>query len=119
MEPPVLDEEALARQLGSLGDHAAEVIELWIATLDERVEAIATATRAGVTQRLAIAAHTLRGSAMYVGAARLADHCAEIERQLHRGTEPVALQPLAAQIRRDASEAVAALHMTNAIPRRD
>ena len=114
---PVLDEQALADQMRPLGEHASEVIDLWIANIPERVSAISTAAHAGVTQRLAIAAHTLRGSAMYVGAARLADRCAEIERQLHGGVPADEMDEIISQVQQEADTAVAALLSTAAIPR--
>lgn len=105
----MLDEGALATLLASLGDHGREVIELWLSGLDERVEAIRSAARAGNTPGLAIAAHTLRGSAMYVGAARLVDSCAEIERQLHAGRAADAIDSVIYRVQRDAAAAADAL----------
>src|SRR4051794_10142130 len=88
---PVLDRAAIQAQLGPPGAALVdEILGLWSADLDDRLGAISTAAGDRDAQGLAIAAHTLRGSSMYVGASRLADSCAEIERLINAlGAWPV------------------------------
>ena len=115
----MLDEQQLIDQLRPLGEQGADIVELWLETLDERVAAIDTAAAARDTLALAIAAHTLRGSAMYVGAVRLADSCAEIERQLNRGLTVHAIGPHVRQVEQDADATAAALRLVHVQQRRD
>ena len=78
---PVLDRAAMHGQLGPPGAALVdELLGLWLGDLDDRLEMITSAARNGQARALAIAAHTLRGSATYVAASRLASSCAEIER---------------------------------------
>jgi HPt (histidine-containing phosphotransfer) domain-containing protein len=113
---PAIDEKVLADLIRSLGDRAAEVLRLWLDTLDDRVAAIRAGAMDMDRQALAIAAHTLRGSASYVGASRLTDTCAEIERRLNAGmSAAAALHELVGRVERDAADAAEVLRALPAL----
>lgn len=118
MSAPVLDEQALVERLGPLGGvHAAMVVDLWLASLTERVDAIRVAAATRDASGLAMAAHTLRGGAINVGAQRLAEDCAEIERRLRDGATIGAVGDTVIDIERDASASRDALLTTTALSR--
>ena len=79
---PVIDPDAWALYMRPLGEAADEIVEIWQRELDRRVAAIADAAGRRDEPALADAAHTLRSSATYVGAARLAAACGRVERAL-------------------------------------
>jgi two-component system sensor histidine kinase/response regulator len=67
------------------GDRAESLVELFITTSETQVEAMHRAAAAGETQELRRLAHSLRGSAVYLGAARLAGRCEALERAVDQG----------------------------------
>lgn len=107
---PVLDSAAIHAQLGPPGSSLVdELLDIWLGDLDHRLRAITIAAGAGDVRALIIAAHTLRGSSMYVAATRLADSCAQIERLINdRAAWPVIDAAIGA-VWRHAAEARAAL----------
>jgi CheY-like chemotaxis protein/HPt (histidine-containing phosphotransfer) domain-containing protein len=67
------------------GDRAGSLVELFLTTSQTQVEAMHRAAAAGESQELRRLGHSLRGSAVYVGAARLAARCEELERAVDQG----------------------------------
>lgn len=118
VDRPVVDVHTLIERLGPFGaELASDLIGMWLADLDERVEAIgAAALRRDVMGR-AVAVHTLRGSSIFVAAERLADDCAEIERRLNEGATIGALGGTIAQLEHDATDTRLALLTTTALQR--
>jgi len=81
---PTLDATILA-ELSNMGieggpDIAAELIQLYLGDLPDRIEGIRTAIGSADPGALQREAHRLKGSSQQVGAARLAALCAELER---------------------------------------
>ncbi|WCJ58884.1 PAS domain S-box protein [Fontisphaera persica] len=92
---PVLDNQALLRlrQLQQAGqpDPVVEMIDLFLQDLPRRLQLIGDAVHRQDAAALKNAAHSLKGSARNMGAARLAALCAELEKLGHEGqTGPVA-----------------------------
>lgn len=107
---PVLDRAAILGQLGPPGAALVdELLGLWLGDLDGRLETITRAARDGQPQALAIAAHTLRGSATFVAAARLASSCADIERLIDSLAAWPAIDAAIGELCGHAAEARAAL----------
>jgi HPt (histidine-containing phosphotransfer) domain-containing protein len=67
------------------GDRAGSLVELFITTSETQVEAMHRAAAAGEIQELRRLAHSLRGSAVYLGAVRLAGRCEALERAVDQG----------------------------------
>jgi signal transduction histidine kinase/CheY-like chemotaxis protein/HPt (histidine-containing phosphotransfer) domain-containing protein len=67
------------------GDRAGSLVKLFLTTSQTQVEAMHRAAAAGEGQELRRLAHSLRGSAVYLGAARLAARCEELERAVDQG----------------------------------
>ena len=90
----VLD-DTIVEGLRRLGDQILiEIVQLWFDNLEPGLIAMRTASAADDRPALITAAHTLRGSAANVGAARLAAACAALEtaaRELAEGPELAAL----------------------------
>ena len=81
-ERPIIDHDHLARY--TLGDRALEreVLKLFVDQIPRTLEELDTAENDADRVR---AAHTLKGSAWAVGAARLADVAARLEREAREG----------------------------------
>ncbi|HVU74338.1 MAG TPA: Hpt domain-containing protein [Mycobacteriales bacterium] len=78
-EEPVLDDR-IVDGLRRLGDEVLrEIAHLWFDNLEPGLDAMRTALAGEDRPALTAAAHTLRGSAANVGAARLAAGCAALE----------------------------------------
>ncbi|MEN9676837.1 MAG: hypothetical protein RIS76_2733, partial [Verrucomicrobiota bacterium] len=60
-------------------DPVAELVDLFVADLPPRLEALRTAVAEGQTAAIKAAAHTLKGSASNMGGRRLAAACAAVE----------------------------------------
>lgn len=86
---PVLDPAALARlqQLDPDGRRGfmAQVLRTYDTSLLRYLDALTAARQAGDLRQAAEAAHTLKSSSAALGAARLAAHCAEVERLARDG----------------------------------
>jgi HPt (histidine-containing phosphotransfer) domain-containing protein len=67
------------------GDRAGSLVELFLTTSQTQVESMRRAAAAGESPELRRLGHSLRGSAVYLGAARLAARCAELERAVDQG----------------------------------
>jgi signal transduction histidine kinase len=67
------------------GDRAGSLVELFLTTSQTQVESMRRAAAAGESQELRRLGHSLRGSAVYLGAARLAARCEELERAVDQG----------------------------------
>jgi HPt (histidine-containing phosphotransfer) domain-containing protein len=106
---PVIDPVAWSEYMAPLGEAADEIVGLWLRELDARVAAIAHAAGLRDADALATAAHTLRGSSTYVGAARLANGCSRIEGLLRLGAPWPSIEALLPAVRRDAADARRAL----------
>ena len=79
LEPPAVDADALA-ELDALGPGVLEaVVTTFLDTLPERLAELRAAVRDSDADQVRRAAHGLRGSAGYVGAATIADGCARLE----------------------------------------
>jgi len=80
--PVVLDESRL-EELGELGPHAvalvARAVDNFAAGMDGTLDEIEQAVAAGDSVALGAVAHRLKGSALNLGAQRLADICLELE----------------------------------------
>lgn len=85
--------EALADDLGGF-EIVGDLVDTFLEELPSRVEAISTALDDDPTAAKR-AAHTLKSSARLLGAARLADVCAEIERE---GSSVASVEQLAAAV---------------------
>jgi CheY-like chemotaxis protein/HPt (histidine-containing phosphotransfer) domain-containing protein len=82
---PVLDEVIIA-ELRSYGrDFLVPLVEEFMTTVPERLVSIRAAVGDGDPERLARAAHALRGGTATMGAARVAQACAQIEEAGVRG----------------------------------
>ena len=86
-DEPVLDEETVdgLRRLGD--DVLAEIVRLWFDNLEPNLTAMREAMAADDSPALSAAAHTLRGSAANVGAARLSAACAALESTAKNGDD--------------------------------
>jgi HPt (histidine-containing phosphotransfer) domain-containing protein len=88
VDDSVLDE--LGRSLG--GDRAAmdEILASYLSSAPELVDSMLSAATQGDSRLLAFQAHALRSASAWVGATRLSQLCAELERlgnaEVHEGT---------------------------------
>jgi len=71
------------------GDGTAGLVELFVSTSTPQLEAMRQAAAEGKLAELRRLAHSMRGSALYLGAERLAARCEELENALdERRSEP-------------------------------
>jgi HPt (histidine-containing phosphotransfer) domain-containing protein len=93
--PAVLVVPAALRQLAECGD--GELVEELIAVFQtdtaQRLELMRRAVDAADYSTVRLEAHTIKGSALQVGANRLADHCRQVEMEA-RKARPDSLVPL-------------------------
>jgi HPt (histidine-containing phosphotransfer) domain-containing protein len=84
-DEPVIDESVVdgLRRLGP--EVHGEILQLWFDNLGPTLDLLRHALAEDDRPALVAAAHTLRGSAANVGAARLAAVCAELEAGARRG----------------------------------
>lgn len=75
----------------------AELVDLFVADSAQRLAVLRDAAAHGDADRLEAEAHRLRGSALMVGARRVADVCADLERLSH-GVAPGAASRLLATL---------------------
>jgi len=101
------DDVLQLQELDGTGAALAEVIDIFGASLEERLASIHAAMAAGDLRALKTALHTLKGAAGMIGAARLARCCATLESATVAGLLPSA--HTAEQIRLIAEESVRAL----------
>jgi HPt (histidine-containing phosphotransfer) domain-containing protein len=82
---PVLDESVLS-ELQTLGaDVVAEIFELFLTDVPNRLQKLRQAIDAGSRDAILREAHGLKGSALGIGAARLAGLCLAIEHDAREG----------------------------------
>ncbi|MDX2121828.1 MAG: response regulator [Gemmatimonadota bacterium] len=79
--PPAVDLDTLRRQLSDAGADAAldDIVDVFLASVPERVQALEAALARGIAADIAFAAHALKSSAGTIGAAPLATLLADIE----------------------------------------
>jgi two-component system, sensor histidine kinase and response regulator len=76
------------------GDRAGSLVELFLTTSQTQLEAMHRSAADGEVQELRRLAHSMRGSAVYLGAARLAARCEALERAVNEGQpDPEQLVP--------------------------
>jgi HPt (histidine-containing phosphotransfer) domain-containing protein len=76
------------------GDRAGSLVELFLTTSQTQLEAMHQSAASGQTQELRRLAHSMRGSAVYLGAAGLAARCEALERAVDQGRpDPEQLVP--------------------------
>ncbi|MBN8247155.1 MAG: response regulator, partial [Verrucomicrobia bacterium] len=78
LDPATLDSFRSLRQAGQ-PDPVAELVDLFVADLPVRIEALRSALESRDLAAVKVAAHTLKGSASNVGGRRLAARCAALE----------------------------------------
>jgi len=101
-DEPILD-ESIVDGLRHLGDDVlADILRLWFENLDPSLDAMRSALAGGDARALSVAAHTLRGSAANVGAARLAAACATLEVAAKQPADAAVLGGLLATVESDA-----------------
>lgn len=112
-EPPVLDLHVLMRlrQLQQPGqpDPVGEMIDLFLQDFPKRLQLIFDAIARRDADALKAAAHSLKGSARNMGAARLADLCAKLEQLGRQGQMGPEIQSLGQQLQKHQAELVGAL----------
>ncbi|MCK5840677.1 MAG: response regulator [Candidatus Sabulitectum sp.] len=62
-----------------------ELISLFIATAEKNLRELSVAVHEGITAKIKILAHTLKGSALNIGADDFADACGRLEQMLSKG----------------------------------
>lgn len=108
-DEPVID-DSIVEGLRRLGPEVhGEIVRLWFDNLDPTLDALRRELAAGERPALVAGAHTLRGSAANVGAARLAAACAALESGAQGGADDVTLSALLADVLTDADAARTAL----------
>jgi CheY-like chemotaxis protein/HPt (histidine-containing phosphotransfer) domain-containing protein len=99
-----LEEQLEGREL------VAMTVNMFLAELDGRRQAMATALATGGNDRLAAVAHTLKSSSALLGAQPLADACARVERLAATPVDASVLAAAVAEV--DQAAAAAAIAMT-------
>lgn len=91
---PVLDHEAIANvrslERPDQPDIFSEIVEIFLATSNDDVEALVAAAERGELETVRRIAHSMKGSAANLGARRLSEICAGIERDIRAGTMDIA-----------------------------
>lgn len=117
---PVLDQQSLARlrQLQQPGqpDPVAEIIDLFLQDLPRRMQLISDALSRQDAAALKSAAHSLKGSARNLGAARLAALCAELEKLGQEGHTGATAAALWQQLQQHQTELIHVLEQTKLHP---
>lgn len=102
---PAVDEAALVRLKEWGGDGlVSQLIELFVTTLPERVALIRTAMTGGSLAEGARGAHSLRSTSKNLGAERLSELSAEVERALNQGDRDI--EPLVRRLEEEATRVV-------------
>jgi CheY-like chemotaxis protein/HPt (histidine-containing phosphotransfer) domain-containing protein len=77
--PPIIDPAGLLGSTSTLSPQHREIVDLFLTEMPQRLAALSAAVARGDRDQAARLAHTLAGSADSLGAARLADVCAQLE----------------------------------------
>jgi CheY-like chemotaxis protein len=83
---PILDPAEIASLLETFGEHGTavdEIIDAFVTSAPELIQAMLTAARARDADALRFAAHTLKSASAIIGATRITRLCALLEQQSH------------------------------------
>lgn len=114
---PLIDTEALDDLREVLGDELDEIVEQFVAQLDEQVDAVREALAAADRQQVVESAHSLKGGAGNFGANRLAAIAAAIERAARDADLPGAGSDLASLLEAKHGTVARLIELGHAKPR--